>query len=915
MAKNQCNLSPRLYMQFVGLIYTVAVGLRAWRYICGDMSSENAVMGKMARDWLFGEVPYFFYGQSHMGGWDTLLSAPLIALFGPSVWIINLWPPLISLGVMVICHRVMVRILPPAGVLAGLCYMAVPPAYWMFYTGYTQTHNSLCIMLEALLMLLTARFWEQDNPKLGLYIALGLVSGAGFYLNFQMGAAILPCAVFIVLFTWRKFKPLKVAATLAAAVLGLMPMIIFNMNAGGEHLGILSVFSWRYFGVGWQPFIGNAVPLILGFQRPPVQCQAGVIGPMWEAYAVLGAMLLAGMLALIWRGASKERRLAWLPVMLGLTNAAIVLFSSWGRVLSGFHQAYLFTLYLMLPFAWGAFCMLLANRRLTVPLVLSAGLMGLHAYNYNNFCVHGFRLISGPFHVSGYDARLRERLRELRSKGVKSVYTKPAPPLSYYAHRSPLVVNPYEEGKARDSFLADADSNPMFYGLAIEGSLEFMGLEYETVKLADKTGYWKFKLPKDAGRVVQAPEARATRLDGADLGRALTDRDVNTMFSTFGKAKDGQGFVLDLGREMDLAGFSLVPNKYNDSPSGLRVEAAGEDGRFSIIREMRGYWGPFYLSGPHPVLKARHARADCYFPANKVRYLRLTHMGASHAYWTVREMILYGPDGEGGAEPNWQESSAKALELIRQKGFSTVYADTWAAGPVKYNLPEVMTLGGNTGQDDYGHIYPPIDEDWMLKAGPDSAILSETKYSPNIMARLDQADIPAHKKALGALDLISLGKPRSGKPVPIVGITSNLNPAKAKALITPGRGRWTSGKRQEPGAYLELDLGAPKDVASLVLSSPDHPNDYPRGLAAELSLDGAVWQETKIRQTMPLCYNGQVLLTKPGPINRYRIETSQKTRFIRLRARGDGAGFWWSVQKVEVFSPKSPSTLGTPLRK
>ena len=135
------DLSPRVYALWVGLIYALAVGLRAWRYICGDLSPENAVMGKVARDWLFGETPLFFYGQSHMGTWDTLLSAPLIALFGPSAWIINLWPPILSLGVMYFCHRMLVRVLPPAGVLAGLCYMAVPPAYWLFYSGYAQTQQ------------------------------------------------------------------------------------------------------------------------------------------------------------------------------------------------------------------------------------------------------------------------------------------------------------------------------------------------------------------------------------------------------------------------------------------------------------------------------------------------------------------------------------------------------------------------------------------------------------------------------------------------------------------------------------------------------------------------------------------------------------------------------------------------------
>ena len=180
--------------------------------------------------------------------------------------------------------------------------------------------------------------------------------------------------------------------------------------------------------------------------------------------------------------------------------------------------------------------------------------------------------------------------------------------------------------------------------------------------------------------MLDLPRARAVTLNGSVLGRALTDRDVNSMFSTLGKARAGQGFVLDLGQSLEVAGFSLVPNKYNDSPAGLLVEAAGEDRVFQTIREIRGYWGPFYMSGPHPVLKARHPRTDCYFAPRKLRYLRLTHLGASHSYWTVREILLFGPDGSQPAEPPWRKSLDRALALVGQKDLSTVYADTVGGG-------------------------------------------------------------------------------------------------------------------------------------------------------------------------------------------------------------------------------------------
>ena len=49
----------------------------------------------------------------------------------------------------------------------------------------------------------------------------------------------------------------------------------------------------------------------------------------------------------------------------------------------------------------------------------------------------------------------------MREHGVKAVYTRPASYLSFYGQRDPLVVNPYNEGKARDSFLADLRIEPL----------------------------------------------------------------------------------------------------------------------------------------------------------------------------------------------------------------------------------------------------------------------------------------------------------------------------------------------------------------------------------------------------------------------------------------------------------------------
>ena len=183
----------------------------------------------------------------------------------------------------------------------------------------------------------------------------------------------------------------------------------------------------------------------------------------------------------------------------------------------------------------------------------------------------------------------------------------------------------------------------------------------------------------------------------------------------------------------------------------------------------------------------------------------------------------------------------------------------------------------------------------------------EPKYSADIMRRLAQASIPADLQKLGALDFITLESPARGKTVPIEEIGSNLNPELARGLMTPEHGRWTSGKPQDHSAYLELDLGEPLELGALVLRNPNHPDDYARELTLQISLDGENWRDAPIWQSLPLCFGGQTLFTKPGGVNWYGFPQGLKARYLRLSPKGDGGPFWWSVESVEgFFCPKNP---------
>ena len=150
----------------IGGIYALAVLLRLWRYLSAEFSNENALIGIMARDILRGKAPLFFYGQDYMGALEAYLSAPFIALFGPSSFILNLWPPLASLVAIAAMHRILLRFFSPAGVAAGLAAAAFPSASLMFWSGYAQAHIIFGFTFCSLLALQTVSFGSAKPGRL-----------------------------------------------------------------------------------------------------------------------------------------------------------------------------------------------------------------------------------------------------------------------------------------------------------------------------------------------------------------------------------------------------------------------------------------------------------------------------------------------------------------------------------------------------------------------------------------------------------------------------------------------------------------------------------------------------------------------------------------------------------------------------
>jgi len=118
--------------------------------------------------------------------------------------------------------------------------------------------------------------------------------------------------------------------------------------------------------------------------------------------------------------------------------------------------------------------------------------------------------------------------------------------------------------------------------------------------------------------------------------------------------------------------------------------------------------------------------------------------------------------------------------------------------------------------------------------------------------------------------------------------------------------RWSSNKPQEPGLFLQVDLGqVVPDLGRITLIS-GKPEDAPRGLRLEISQDGRQWQTIREASGLwgDLFWSGPHPFYRPG-IGRVDITfPPQSGRFLRLTQLGNDPTYYWSVAECFIYQAK-----------
>ena len=230
------------YQLFALLIIVLAVCLRILLTASGwpTTNSDEGTIGLMARHIAYnGEHPVVFYNRNYLGALEAYLGAAFFRLFGPSLFSLRLGIILLDalffasmylLTSLLYTKKLALFVLVLLGL--GSSAMFLRELYATGGTTQTLLFGTLAFLLASWLAL----SYRQDLTgsrrwlRLAAYAGWGLVIGLAIWSDLVV-LPVLMMASLLLLFCWRDLRTLAPLFLLLGFVIGMFPLIVYNLQA------------------------------------------------------------------------------------------------------------------------------------------------------------------------------------------------------------------------------------------------------------------------------------------------------------------------------------------------------------------------------------------------------------------------------------------------------------------------------------------------------------------------------------------------------------------------------------------------------------------------------------------------------------------------------------------------------------
>jgi 4-amino-4-deoxy-L-arabinose transferase-like glycosyltransferase len=422
---------PRILILFGVLIAGVAVQLGVSGSHRIHWSSDQAIVGLMARHILHGTAyPVFYYGSAYAGTLESSYMAAVFSVAGSSVASYRASLMILLALLSLIVYAIGRRVFGVAASLFAVSYLAIPP-YFFLYKGLTSdgAYVSLAVIGAALLYG-AVRLDEAEASgwsSLRWFALIGFLAGLGWWVMPLIVYFYIAILLWFVIVRPRAFIGFaRCLVFLAAFSLGSAPWWWANVGRGWPslHTPALARGSVGAVGKGVLEFFSPGVPCLLGAR--PVPRYADVF-PAASAIALL--LFVGTVIAAVWVGvrlrwgndlrvADEERRRARVLLLLLLSIVSMQVVVAFNPDTYVMDPRYLYPFYAPFALLFGFAVTLVGRTRLawaSVPI-----LTGVLAFN-------GVSLVRAPrvdlAKFQPTPVPLKELIGVLDKLGITDVYT------------------------------------------------------------------------------------------------------------------------------------------------------------------------------------------------------------------------------------------------------------------------------------------------------------------------------------------------------------------------------------------------------------------------------------------------------------------------------------------------------------
>lgn len=849
-------------MPAVLALLAAGLALRLLYLVTPGLDSDQAIFGLMAMHVLRGELPIFQWGYHYMGTIESFVAAPLMVLFGPTRFALNLSPVLFSMLFAVASYRFAREAAGRTAALWALAFACFPPIYlvWTAVVARGAYVETLALGTLAAYGALRAANAEQAREERDALLLTGLALGLSFWTHLNTvvyGGAI---ALF-----WLIERP----RLLLRAIVWAGPP--FLLASGPFWYGtILAHFDTFLVAAPPSPRFARRLHRLFSY-RLPIVLGIHFDGGTRPTVPVLGWLLLPiqltalGAVAWLARPAEpqRRRRAARLLLLIAAMLLAVYLASPFSGADT---QRYLMPLYTLLVIAPA---LLVERLRAAAAGRIAAGvglaLLALQAVP----AVRGAKALD-PVELARYRAeREQERrlFRALDDLGLRAVYADrywDGARFTFDARERIVFANAFEDRRPEYLDQADGAERAAFLfhqpdgAAAFEGTLGLASARYEKRLVEGFTLYYDISAPPRGGAELPVLAAGASD-NPIDTGLAL-DRDAATRWTSLVPQRRGMWFLADLGAEREIAEVVLWPRFAADLPRGLRVEVSSDQRSWRTVAEAKEYWGPCSWASGRP-LPAYDGWVVARFAPQRARFVRLVQLGAERRYsWSIAELIVRAP----------ASAAAAATDA------------TWAGG---------------------GRVLA----DPVLAARADGAVRHWQGRLLLQYEHLRDASLvgPSDRLVASPTDAITAGgDPRIGA------LAGTVVPLERDVLVgglrleTDSLARRAAEVRFDAGAERAVvDLGAETTLAGVVVAHGEGMAGFARGLSARTSADGVAWSEVTALAPRPsrLLWSHEGLVGASLSERIFLLPAPVRARYVEITAAPRHPQFPWLARRVTAL--------------